>query len=108
MDINGKIRTLRLDRGMTQAELAKATGYSSRGAITLMKRGNGISPNEKTTLSQRCSASPANIWFPRKTMKLKWLQLPNPPTPKVIIPSRCSFPNTKQFCIGALINFDFY
>lgn len=34
-----KIRELRLDRGMTQAELAKATGYSSRGAITLIEKG---------------------------------------------------------------------
>lgn len=47
MDINGKISTLRLDRGMTQAELAKATGYTSGSVITLIEKRERDIPSRK-------------------------------------------------------------
>lgn len=47
MDINEKIRKLRLDCGMTQAELAKAIGYTSGSAITLIEKGQRDIPQRK-------------------------------------------------------------
>lgn len=50
MKMNERIRNLRIDRGMTQEELAKATGYSSRGAITLIEKGERDIPARKLSL----------------------------------------------------------
>lgn len=40
MDIYDRIRMLRLERGMTQSELAKKTGYSSKSMIAHIEAGN--------------------------------------------------------------------
>lgn len=47
MDLHEKIRELRLDRGMTQAELAKTIGYTSGSAITLIEKGQRDIPQRK-------------------------------------------------------------
>lgn len=47
MKMNERIKELRLHRGMTQEELARATGYTSSAAITLIEKGTRDIPSRK-------------------------------------------------------------
>lgn len=49
-DIGEIIRKRRLELGMTQAELAKKVGYTSKVAVTMIENGNNSIPLSKVEL----------------------------------------------------------
>lgn len=62
MDIGERIKRRREELDMSQAELARKVGYSSRSTITRIERdGNGISQDKIVAIAQALKTTPSYL-----------------------------------------------
>lgn len=62
MDIGERIKRRRESLGMTQAELARKVGYTSRSTITRIEReGNGISQDKIVAIAKALRTTPSYL-----------------------------------------------
>ena len=66
--IGKRIKTFRKERGLTQAQLAKALGYSHKSVIAQIEKGESEMSYEKMLLLLRTYAADANELFDVKTI----------------------------------------
>lgn len=105
------IPPVRLSWGPASSRIFSACTFAAAGAPWYKKKWwTHWFFNVSTTLANLWNysiKSVSRVFFQSLSrLKFQWKQEYGKPFAP--IPSRCSFPNTKQFCIGSLINFDFY
>lgn len=77
MDIGERIRERRESLGMTQSELARAVGYTSRSTINKIERdGRGISQDKIVAIAKALKVTPSYLmgWEDEKAAMLTAMQ----------------------------------